>query len=58
MHRSEPISQKAELEARIKFARKLAELKEFDDLLTKSKMIAVAKTRGTFPPIEVPPRCR
>jgi hypothetical protein len=58
MHRFEPLSQKAELEARIKFARKLSELKEFDELLTKSKMLTLAKMRGKFPPLEVPRRCK
>lgn len=57
MHRSEPLSQKAKLEARIRFARKLSELKEFDELLTRSKMMTLAKMRGKFPPLEVPSRC-
>lgn len=57
MHRREPLSQKAELETRIRFARKLADLKEFDELLTKSKMLTLAKMRGKFPPLEVPRRC-
>ena len=54
MHRREPLSQKAELETRIRFARKLADLKEFDDLLTVAKIRAASRLAPVFPPLEVP----
>ena len=58
MHCREPLSQKAELETRIRFARKLADLKEFDDLLTVAKIRAASRLAPIFPPLEVPRRCR